>query len=510
MSAVNGVSKSAESSWNVGLVNNKCKYLTAETFGSKVNVTGTALKKKQIFTLEQDPQEETVVYIRSHLGCYLSTDKYGNVTCKTEERGETEQFVVEYDKGFSGRWAFRHLVYSNYLGTNKEKEEEVICFSKVFSEAELWTVQLSIHPQVHLRNQNRKRYAHVNDDQLQVTQTIPWAAKSLVFLNFKEGMYSLKTFNDRFLLTTGELSHSLTDDAKFTLEIRSGPNGGLAFRDRNGCYLMGVGSTATMKGRNKTVGKDELFTLEDTHPQVVLHAYNGKKVSIKQGMDVSANQGEEESDNEIFQMEFHPPSGKWAFRTVANKYWVFKENVGGIQASDSSLSPNALFDVEWQEDGRMALKASNNMYVYNKPTGSMQAGSDSVSDKEMFKVQIANRPILVLKSDHGFVGLKTSPPKTEVVCNRAEYDVIHLESSATEPGVYFLKAASGKYWSVADDGSVVADGSNMSKFQLQVRDNRKLTITTSVGDRNVFLKGNQNGLFKAIGEQLDSSVLWEY
>jgi len=77
MNGVNGHS-SAALQWKVGLVNFANKYLTAETFGFKVNVTGAALKKKQIWTLEQDLNEE-VVYIKSHLGKYLSSDKYGMV-----------------------------------------------------------------------------------------------------------------------------------------------------------------------------------------------------------------------------------------------------------------------------------------------------------------------------------------------------------------------------------------------------------------------------------------------
>ncbi|XP_076472853.1 fascin-2-like [Babylonia areolata] len=506
VNGVNGVSKAGETSWKVGLVNHAGHYLTAETFGHKINVNGAHLKKKQIFTLVQDLKEE-VVYIRSHLGRYLSADKYGNVTCEAEEAEQTEKFVVEYDKVFSGRWAFRNVVHGNYLGGDGEN---LRCFAKNFSDTELWTVQLSIHPQVHLRNVNRKRYAHVCDDQLQVTQTIPWAAKSLLFLVCEKGQYSLKTFDNRYLLSSGELSFEATQEAKFTMEIRSGPNGGLAFRDCNGCYLTGVGSTATMKSRNKTVGKDELFTLEDTHPQVMLIACNGKKASIKQGVDVSANQ-EEESDKEIFQMEFDPPSGKWAFRTVDNKYWSLEDSQGGIQADSTDIGPRTLFELEWQEDGSATLKAANGSYVYNKRTGSLVASSDAVGDKERFMVQVANRPMLVLKSDHGFVGCKPGPPKTDVVCNRAVYDVIHVESVAKEPGVYFLKASNDQYWSVRDDGSVVADGSNKSKFQLQVRDNRKLTIRYLAGpDKYFYIKGEQNGLFRATAEQVDSSVLWEY
>ena len=282
VNGVNGESKSdGESGWKVGLINHAQKYLTAESFGCKINVSGVALKKKQTFVLVQDPEDE-VVYIRSHLGRYMSADKYGNVTCEAEEAGQMEKFVVEYDvKSVTRRWAFRSLVHSTYLGGTDDK---LTCSGQTVTEQELWTVQLSVHPQVHLRNVNRKRYAHVCEDQLQVTQTIPWADKSLLFLDFvADGRYALRTFDNRYLQTSGELSAELGDEAKFTLEIRSGQTAGLAFRDCHGRYLTGVGATAVMKGRNKTVGKDELFTLEDTHPQIVLTAWNGKKVSIKQG-----------------------------------------------------------------------------------------------------------------------------------------------------------------------------------------------------------------------------------
>ena len=62
-----------------------------------------------------------------------------------------------------------------------------------------------------------------------------------------------------------------------------------------------------------------------------LIAHNGKLVSVKQGVDVSANQVEI-NDTETFQLEEEAVNEKWTLRTNTNKYWKL-ENSNGIQST---------------------------------------------------------------------------------------------------------------------------------------------------------------------------------
>lgn len=109
----------------VGLVNGQYKYLTAETFGFKVNTNGTSMKKKQQWTLEPYPMDGNVnpndefaeqehVAIKSHLNCYLAVDSFGNVTCESQELSSGARFTITICSMTSGDGEFNSLLMKNH------------------------------------------------------------------------------------------------------------------------------------------------------------------------------------------------------------------------------------------------------------------------------------------------------------------------------------------------------------------------------------------------------------
>lgn len=56
------------------------RFLTAEVFNNEINVSGTALRRRQVWTVMVERGRPQTVYLQSHLGRFLSADKDGRVS----------------------------------------------------------------------------------------------------------------------------------------------------------------------------------------------------------------------------------------------------------------------------------------------------------------------------------------------------------------------------------------------------------------------------------------------
>ncbi|KAM3864277.1 fascin actin-bundling protein 1a [Diretmus argenteus] len=480
-----------------GLINCGNKYLTAETFGFKINASATSMKKKQIWTLEQSGDEAAgnVFCLKSHLGRYIAADKDGNVTGDSETAEPECRFVITAHD--DGRWSLQSELHGRYLGGT---EDRIICFAQTASVAEKWSVHIAMHPQVNIFSLTRKRYAHLSSkvDEIAIDRDVPWGVDSMITLVFREQRYHLQTSDNRFLRNDGTLVAKTDKSTGYTLEFRSGK---VAFRDCSGKYLAPSGPSGTMKsGKSARVGKDELFVLEQSHPQVVLTAGNERNVSTRQGMDLSANQ-DEEGDQEVFQVEMSRENQKCAFRTAAGKYWTLTAN-GGLQCTASTKSANCYFDIEWRGK-RLTLRAANGKYVAAKKNGQLAATMDSAGESEEFIMKLINRPIIVLRGEHGFIGCRKVTGTLD--SNRSTYDYFTLEF---RDGAYSLQDSTGKYWMVGSEQSVVSSSDTPVDFLFEFCDYNKVAVRHTADGK--YLRGDHAGVLKANADDLETATLWEY
>nr|XP_038021350.1 LOW QUALITY PROTEIN: fascin-2 [Anas platyrhynchos] len=478
-----------------GLINCESRYLTAESFGYKVNASAPSLKRKQIWTLEQDEADGSVVFLKSHLGRYLGADKDGKVRCEAEQPGRDERFSIITQS--DGRWALQSEPHRRFFGG---REDRLSCFAPSVTEGELWTVHLAMHPQANLLSVSRRRYAHLSahEDEIATDSNLPWGVDALITLCFQDKKYSLRTADERYLRCDGTLVPEPGARTGYTLEFKAGK---LAFKDCDGKYLAPTGPTGTLKsGRSSKPGKDELFDLEESHPQVVFTAANGRFVSIRQGVNVSANQ-DEELNHETFQLQIDRDTNKCSLHTNAGSYWTLVAHWGHPGRGHRSRCQHHVRH-RVARAARGPARQQRALRLHQEERAAGRPSATPWGRTEEFTLKLINRPMLVLRGEHGFVCYHRGSNLLD--SNRSVYDVFHVGFS---DGAYQIRGQGGKFWYVASSGAVCSDGDLSEDFFFEFRERGRVAIK---GKNGRYLRGDPAGTLRADSESVLRATLWEY
>jgi len=478
--------------WSFGLRNAAGKYLTQETFGFKLACAASIMKKKQIWFLEQSEGDDHC-YIRSHLNRYIRVDGDGNFLADVEDKTDETEIIIEAQD--DGKWCLKSKKYGWYCGGQPEKERAAFTTAKGVEH--MWTVHLAMHPQICLMNINRKAYVHFDDNALTTDELVPWGDDATITMHFfdKSGCYGLIASNGSFLSSSGALKKDPDASCEFIIVFNGGK---VSFKSAaNGKYLTALGAKGTCKATKSAITKDELFHMEDSFPQLKFTAVNGKKISIKQGVELAASQTET-TDNEIFQVE---PVGnnQWTFKSANGKFWSLVD--GAVHAvSDSASSDNEKFTIEWLGN-KVAIKASNGKYCQQMLNGYIHAKASAATEEEktVYVYEIVNRPKLVLRGEYGFIG---TLPSGLLECNKSIPEVYTMHVTQ---GYCKISHSNGKYWKVGPNG-VSASGDSPEQYTMSLHEDSMMCLMYD----GKYFEGFQNGAFTCTGTAPGKSTRFEY
>jgi len=450
----------------------------------------TSLKKKQTVYLETT--SDGTVHIKTHLNRYVYGTAAGQFLGDAESPSAATAITIEPQ--VDGTWALKTAAgfYIHGAGDNMS------AFTKEIPADGKWVVHLAMHPQCNIMNVMRKRYIHLDEGELHCNEDVPWGADALVTLHFfdthPEGRYGIIASNGQFLTASGRLTKDAGEDAMFLIGFHDDQ---ISLRDKAGNYLSCVGAKGMVKVNKSKVGKDELFVVQDSEPQFIITSSAGKKVSVRTGTEVKADQTTV-TDLERFQLELHA-NGQVSFKTSKSNYWGVGAD-GTVNAEGKDKASAAKFTVQWKND-RIALVGPNGKAVTVKSNGGMKADGADSDPTAQFILEIINRPQLILRGQYGFVGLKGASGRVEVC--RSTPTVFELES---EGGKYYIKGPNGKYWGVDGDG-LHCNSSGKTTFYLEFVQRSKCLLKTEDG---AYLEGEQNGGFKPTGKSAGINTLWEF
>jgi len=400
-----------------------------------------------------------------------------------------------------GKWAIKSKKYGWDTGG---LGEDRTAFVKEITPDRLWTIHLAMHPHINLKNTMRKAYVHLDGTSFSTDEIVPWGDDATVTLHFNDenGTYSLVTCEGQFLTNAGALAASNSEASHFILEFQGGQ---VPFKAKaTGKYITALGARGTLKASKSSITKDEQFVMDDSFPQITLKSANGKLVSSKGGIELSAN-ATVMTDSEIYQLEptgnddANARSAGFTIKTSVPKYWTLDGS--SVQAVGTNAADGKAFAIKWR-GAKVAIKASNGKYVIQLMNAQLHTKADEATEENngLYTYEIVNPPQLVLRGEFGFVG---TLPSGLLECNNSRPEIYTME--ITNGKVNITHKVSGKYWVVGQNG-VSCTGNSGEDYALEIYDNSMLCLKSS----DKYFEGAQNGACTVTGSKAGKTAFFEY
>uniref|UniRef100_A0A4W3J1S2 Fascin-like domain-containing protein n=1 Tax=Callorhinchus milii TaxID=7868 RepID=A0A4W3J1S2_CALMI len=389
---------------------------------------------------------QTLVELKGPHGLSLTTDDMGQVKCGVTCSNANIFFL---ETQCNGTWVFRSLKFGTYL---EMLENEVTCLMKTPTKCSMWTPHLAIHPHVVLYHLETKCYTRLlpAQHQLCTDSPLPHSNEFNFILHFEKGKYHLQTSDLRYLSLDDQLLSKRSKMTAFSLHLR--PGNMVSFHAAHQRVLYPHGRTGILTVGSNPPDLFQYFALKKSKPWVSMKTASKNYLSVNYGEKVG-----------------------W--------YFPFLESCSFSPPHIVSVLGLGVtyFGMEWNQ-GKLALQAANGLYLQVRPIGQVIA-----SVEQEFTVRLVNRPFLILRGRHGYIG-----------------HCIGRLASQTET---FSPGKNGKFWSMGENYNFYVSGENPLDFCVEIRGDNLLSVLAPNGN---YLQSDQSGILSATDSTLSPDSLWEF
>uniref|UniRef100_A0A8D2LVE2 Fascin n=1 Tax=Varanus komodoensis TaxID=61221 RepID=A0A8D2LVE2_VARKO len=435
--------------------------------------------------------KQMVVALVGHQGRHLLVDIDGTVRCGQPVSNKQSQFLLEVHP--SGAWTLQQLENKRYLESDGE---DVFCVTHNLTSHHMWMPQLAMHVHVVLFNPSSQLYARTDPElnRVWVDTPVAYPEECGFILRFRNGVCHLETSNHKFVSRLEKLAKKASAETAFHLNLRPGCL--VCLTDRDGRVLYPRGSRRLLCLGESPEDNEEWFVIKRCPQWVSL------KTWAKRYMNAEVYAGSKKiTPMSTFLFEADADTKTVQLKDVRHKY-LAQRQFKSVMANGYREEPETKFHVLWHY-GKIFLRALNGRFVGILPVGLVAARAAHPGPSEELELRLANRPFLVLRGRHGYVG---SPVGREALHgDLLEPDCVEL--LPCKRGVYHFRSHGKSFWSLTPERTVEAWGKVALNFCLEIRGNNLMAILAPNG---YYLRGDREGPLVADGEEVTSECLWEF